>query len=138
MNFFKVSVVVFAVALFVLACNKAANTPVAGNAPSNANKPAATPTTSAPIEASGGKALFSASCKTCHQESGKGGKVTIDGKSIEPDDLTDAKMKAKSDDKLAQYITDGSPDDGMPAFGKRLKPEEIKAIVAHLRTLQGN
>ena len=73
----------------------------------------------------------------CHKENGKGGKVTVEGKSIDPDDITTDKMKAKADDKFVGYINEGFPDDGMPAFKDKLKPEEVKAIVKHLRTLQG-
>ena len=74
----------------------------------------------------------------CHKESGKGGKVTIDGKSIDPDDVTTARLKAKPDEKIYEYISDGFPDDGMPAYKDKLSPEQIKAIVSHIRTLQGS
>jgi len=51
--------------------------------------------------------------------------------------LTTAKKQAKwkdSDEKLVKKITGGGF--GMPKFGKRLKPEEIKAIAAYVRSLK--
>ena len=73
---------------------------------------------------------------TCHRDSGKGGKVTIEGKTINPDDITTAKQKAKTDEKIYSYISDGFPDDGMPAFKDKLTDAEIKSIIKHVRTLQ--
>lgn len=89
------------------------------------------------VAAISGKDLYTVNCMTCHKDSGKGGKVTVDGKTMNPDDLTSANMKAKSDEKLYAYVADGIEDEGMPAFKDRLKPDEIKAVVAHMRTLQG-
>lgn len=84
-----------------------------------------------------GKDLYTINCMTCHKDSGKGGKVTVEGRAMNPDDLTSANMKAKSDDKLYAYVADGIEEEGMPAFKDKLKPDEIKAVVAHLRELQG-
>jgi mono/diheme cytochrome c family protein len=75
---------------------------------------------------------------TCHKDSGKGGKITVEGRALNPDDITTAKMKAKPDEKFYGYIADGFPDDGMPAFKDKLKKEEIEAIIKHIRTLQGS
>ena len=106
----KVSILIFAVAIFIAACGQAATTnnniPVGGK-----------PDTPAPAEPSAtidqaefAKGLYAKNCAICHKDSGKGGKVTVDGKTIEPDDITTAKMKAKPDEKLAEYISEGFPD----------------------------
>ncbi len=97
--------------------------------------PVPTPTTQAD-EMAVGKNLYSVNCAVCHKESGKGGKVTVEGRTIEPDDITTAKMAAKSDEKLFQYIADGFPDDGMPAFKDKLTDTEMKALVKYMRSLQ--
>ena len=55
---------------------------------------------------------------------------------LDPDDITTAKMAAKSDEKLTEYIVNGFPDDGMPAFKDKMTPEQIKAVIKHVRTLQ--
>ena len=63
--------------------------------------------------------------------------MTVDGKSLNPNDLTADKMKTKSDEKLYEYVSDGSPDDGMPAFKGNLTADQIKSVVKHVRKLQG-
>lgn len=81
------------------------------------------------------KELYTTNCMNCHRDTGKGGKVTVDGKSLDPVDLTSAKMKARSDDKVASQISEGSPDDGMPAFKSKLNTDQIKSLVKYMRTL---
>jgi mono/diheme cytochrome c family protein len=75
-----------------------------------------------------GKDLFKNNCARCHGETGTGGKGP---------NLTTEKKQAKwkdSDEKLVNKITKGGF--GMPKFGKKLMPEEIKAIAAYVRTLK--
>lgn len=83
-----------------------------------------------------GKELFALHCMICHKETGKGGKVTVKGKNLNPEDLTNAKMRGKTDERLAKYITDGVPDEGMPAFIDELTEAQIKLVVGHVRSLQ--
>ena len=74
-----------------------------------------------------GKNLFKENCARCHG---------LDGKGKGPD-LTTEKKQAKwkdSDEKIVKKISKGAF--GMPAFNKKLKPEEIKAIAAYVRTLE--
>jgi len=142
MNAIKYIIVLIAVA-FAIACGQAASTPITANntAPkTNTNTTnAATPASSIPLTVSdSGKDLYAKNCMICHKENGTGGKVTIEGKSIDPPDMTTEKMKAKSDDKFVQYITEGFPDDGMPAFKGKLNEDQIKTIVKHVRELQGS
>lgn len=110
--------------------------------PTNTNKPAANAATPAPTpvvsRAPDGKELFALNCMICHKETGKGGKVTIEGKTINPDDLTAEKFKKMTDDKIIGYVTNGVEDEGMPAFKDKMTPEEIRAVVAHVRNLQAN
>ena len=105
--------------------NASANT----NTPSN-NSASASPT----VEIASGAKLYSTNCAACHRQDGTGGKVTIDGKTINPDNLTAAKLAAKPDEKYVQYISDGFPEDGMPAFKDKLNEQEIKAIIAYVRS----
>ena len=44
-------------------------------------------------------------------------------------------QKAKTDAELTKTITEGSADKKMPSYKDKLKPEEIAAVVKHLRTL---
>jgi mono/diheme cytochrome c family protein len=119
------------------AANNTAN--AVGNKPTITNDNAAPPATSPSSAATGqldGKAMYTESCQICHKDTGKGGPTTVDGKKIKPADLTSARQKKHPDDDIAKDISEGSPEDGMPAFKDKLKPEEIKAIVAYIRTLQ--
>ena len=142
MKHLKLSIMLIAAAIFVGACGQAANTPVSNNTAPKSNQTATTPT--APVnaapdaEVASGKELYALNCMICHKENGKGGKVTVEGKSIDPDDITTDKMKAKADDKFVGYINEGFPDDGMPAFKGKLTDEQIKAVVKHVRSLQGS
>ncbi len=135
----KIQAAFMAVALFCAACGAAtnSNTTASNTSTPAAATPASQPTTEV-AKALSGKDLYTVHCMTCHKDSGKGGKVTVDGKQLDPDDLTSATMKAKTDEKLYSYISDGIVDEGMPSFKNDLKPDEIKAVVAHLRELQGN
>lgn len=137
MNRVKAFVILSAAAIFAVACGQSAtNGTAGGTAPNMAASPAST-ATATPAEVASGKDLYAKNCMICHKESGKGGKVTVDGKTLEPDDLTAARLKGKSDDKIYEYISEGFPDDGMPAYKEKLSPDDIKAIVSHLRKLQG-
>ncbi|MEQ1642763.1 MAG: cytochrome c [Pyrinomonadaceae bacterium] len=141
MKVLKITLTVATAVFFSFAC--AGNTPVATDkVAGNANKPAAsTPAPSATAAVKDEMAvaadLYTVNCMTCHKDSGKGGPVTVDGKKIDPDDITTAKMAEKSDDKLKSYIADGFPDDGMPAFKDKLSDAEMVSLVKHVRKLQG-
>lgn len=141
MKFIKFALVLVFTVLFAIACGQTASTPNTTNVGltpiklANAATPA-TPSVPATIAVANGKDLYVTNCAACHKDSGKGGKVTVEGKTMEPDDITTAKMAAKTDEKLTEYVVKGFPDDGMPAFKDKLTPDEIKAVVAHVRVLQ--
>ncbi len=134
----KLSITLFALAIFIAACGQAANTTVANNSVSKTNQNTAAATPAPVADVASGKDLYAKNCMTCHKENGTGGKVTVDGKSIDPPDITTEKMKAKSDDKYYTYIAEGFPEDGMPGFKGKLTDEQIKAVIKHVRTLQGS
>jgi mono/diheme cytochrome c family protein len=80
-----------------------------------------------------GRELYTDNCVGCHKENGKGGKITIEGKSIDPDDLTAQKIKDLPDDRLYRYIHNGIEDEGMPAFKDKLSEAEIREVVRYIR-----
>jgi mono/diheme cytochrome c family protein len=102
----------------------------------NVNK--ATPGTPVPTatvdELASGKKVFETNCMICHRSDGTGGKLTVEGKSLDVDDLTSAKIKAMTDEKLIGYIMKGVPDDGMPAFQGKLSEGEMRDVVKYIRT----
>jgi mono/diheme cytochrome c family protein len=83
-----------------------------------------------------GKELYAVNCQVCHRDTGKGGKVTVEGKKLQPEDLTSDKMKKRDDAKLFDDISGGVADEGMPAFKDKLSPEQIRTIIKHIRSLQ--
>jgi cytochrome c6 len=86
-----------------------------------------------PVKAqTGGEALYKAKCAACHGADGKG--ETAVGKANKVRDLGSADVQGQSDDAIAGII--GSGKAKMPAYGKSLKPEQIKDLVAYIRTLK--
>lgn len=135
MTMLKICLILATGAFFIAACSQA-TTPKA-NAPANV-KTESTPTISRtpPDETTMAKDLYATNCMICHKDSGKGGKITLEGKTINPEDLTADKFKKATDEKLIGYLTNGIEDEGMPAFKNKLTPDEIKTIVKHVRSLQ--
>ena len=76
-------------------------------------------------------ALYRPKCAVCHGADGKGDTPT--GKTMKVRSFTDPEVAKMSDDELAGAIEKGK--DKMPAYGKSLKPDEIKAMVAYVRSL---
>ena len=138
MNVSKLSVVFLAVAAIASSCSQSP-TPNVANTTANANRPpAATPAPAAtPVsEIAVAKEIYATNCMICHKDTGKGGKITLEGKTINPDDLTAEKFKKMTDEKLIGYVTNGVEDEGMPAFKDKLTADQIKSAIGHVRTLQ--
>jgi cytochrome c553 len=77
-------------------------------------------------------------CAKCHGEDGKGD--TKMGKKAGCKDYTDPKIQAElKDDKATKAIKEGVKEGDktlMKAFGEILSDDEIKALVAHVRTFK--
>jgi cytochrome c6 len=80
----------------------------------------------------GGDALYKSKCAGCHGADGKG--QTAMGKANNIRDLGSADVQAQSDDAIAGIIGNGKGK--MPAYGKSLKPDQIKDLVTYIRTLK--
>lgn len=119
--------------LIVLACgdsNKSAN--VAVNSV-NTSLPQ-TPLPAATIdELASGRKIFSSNCANCHKENGTGGEVIIEGKKLNPENLTSAKIKGFPDEKILRYIMNGVEDEGMPSFKDKLSEGEMRDVVKFIR-----
>jgi len=84
-------------------------------------------------------ANWTANCAACHGTDGAG--HTRAGKKLGVKDLTDAQnQKSFTDDQAFKDVKDGSKDkDGrvlMRPFGDKLSDDEIKALIAYVRSLQ--
>jgi len=82
--------------------------------------------------------LWNKDCASCH---GKDGKTqTMMGKNLGMKDLTDAKVQAAlTDDQAIKDIKEGVTEDGktkMKAFADKLSDDEVKALVAHVRSFK--
>jgi mono/diheme cytochrome c family protein len=90
------------------------------------------------LRAADAKTNWTNNCAQCHGASGRGD--TKMGKMLNAADLTDSKKQASfTDAKAAAAIKDGIKQNGktaMKAFGGKLSDDEIKALVAYVRTLK--
>lgn len=77
-------------------------------------------------------AAWEANCTVCHGDDGRG--QTEEGKKKKARNLADPRWLASvSDGRLASSIKRGH--DRMPAFGRKLSDEQVKALVAQIRAL---
>jgi len=94
------------------------------------------PKTAAPVQRA-----YLSNCASCHGANGHGSwRATVF--LIRAGDLTDRKVMAQiSDDYLFGLIKNGGATigkPGMPAFGYHLTDNEIRALVAYVRTLSAS
>jgi cytochrome c6 len=81
---------------------------------------------------SGGEALYKTKCAACHGPDGKG--ETAIGKANKLRDFGSPDVQKQSDEELSGIVTAGKGK--MPAYGKSLKAEQIKDLVAFIRTFK--
>jgi cytochrome c6 len=82
-----------------------------------------------PLMAADGAALYKARCAGCHGPDGTGSAI---GKRLGVHDFHSAEVKKMSDAEMEKVIENGKGK--MPPY-KSLSPEEVKALVAHIREL---
>jgi len=78
--------------------------------------------------------MYKTQCVLCHVPDGSGSTPT--GKALKAQDLRSDVVQKKSDAELTAAITSGKGK--MPAFGKKLKPDDIAKLVAFIRALPKN
>jgi cytochrome c6 len=90
------------------------------------------------LRAADAKTNWANNCTPCHGPTGKAD--TKMGKLLNAKDLADPKVQAGfTDSQAAEAIKNGVKKGGktmMKAFGGKLSDEEIKALVAYVRTLK--
>ena len=77
-----------------------------------------------------GKTTFEANCSVCHDVDGSGD--TPIGMSLEIPDLRSDEVQKHSDEELIALVTNGK--DPMPSFKGKLTADEIKGVIAYVRT----
>ena len=80
-----------------------------------------------------GATIYKAECARCHGAEGVPAPGMRSRNGVKP--LTSEHVQAMSDEEIQQRIIRGSKNRMMPAFGGALKDEQLKAVVAHIRTL---
>src|ERR1700733_1392369 len=82
------------------------------------------------VHAQDASALFKSKCAACHGADGTGSSM---GKKMGAHDFTSDDVQKMSDAELADIITNGK--NKMPKYSS-LKPEDVKGLVAYIRTLK--
>jgi mono/diheme cytochrome c family protein len=82
--------------------------------------------------AADGAAVYKAKCASCHAADGSGSSPM--GKKMGLRDLGSADVQKQTDEQLTAIVADGKAK--MPAYGAKLSAEEIKALVAHMRSMK--
>lgn len=88
----------------------------------------------APVFASDGGALYKSKCVACHGADGSG--QTSMGKAMKIRDLRSDEVQKQTDLELTKVIAGGKGK--MPGYGKQMSEDDIKALIAHIRTLHGS
>lgn len=126
----KVAILICVSSLLLTGCGESvSNTNIA----KSVNKPNAAPTATIDELASGKKA-YETNCMICHKADGTGGTVSVEGRSMEVDDLTSEKIKAFTDEKIIGYMIKGIPSEGMPSFKDKLSEGAMRDVVKFIRS----
>ena len=82
-----------------------------------------------PVSAfAGGAETYKAKCSACHGANGEGKAA------MKTRDLGSPDVQKLTDAQLIQITADGKGK--MPAYSSKLSADEIKAVVAHIRTMK--
>jgi mono/diheme cytochrome c family protein len=131
MKTLKSGLIISAIALLFIACAQNPSVNTTGNGNGNGNN---TTINAPPADTlAEGRKLYNQNCAACHRANGTGGKIDIEGKTLDPDDLTSEKIAKFPDDKIYGYIVNGVPDEGMPSFKDKLKEAQIREVVRFIR-----
>lgn len=87
-----------------------------------------------------GRAAYATYCATCHGDAGKGDGPGAAALNPKPRDLTDRAYMVKLNDQyLSDIVSKGGVALGksplMPPWGTALKPEDIRNVIAYVRSL---
>ena len=77
--------------------------------------------------------LYASKCASCHAPDGTGSAM---GKKMGVHDFHSPEVQGQSDAQLTDVISKGK--NKMPSYEKKLKADEISALVAYIRTLAKN
>jgi cytochrome c6 len=85
-------------------------------------------TTHAKADAAAAEATYKAKCAGCHGADGKGKDA------LKTQDFASSAVQGMSDAELTTIINDGKGK--MPGYAKSLKPDQVKDLVAYIRSFK--
>ena len=87
---------------------------------------------STPDQFAGVRAIYDKECKSCHGQNGAGGPVKLeDGTKLKVPSFREGHALRHPDADYLKQITKGG--DGMPAFDKKLTPEQMNDLIKFIR-----
>jgi mono/diheme cytochrome c family protein len=111
--------------LAVMACKPQGTT-------TSSNTTAKSGASSTPDQFANARGYYAKDCQTCHGANGDGGPVKLDdGTRLKVPSLREGHALRHSDEEFVKQITKGG--DGMPAFDKKLTPDQINDVVRFIR-----
>lgn len=131
MKHLKLILIFSTIPALAIACTSTNSTLQIGN--TNVANTATTPATVAPAdELAAARATYNAACIRCHGQTGEGGITDMgDGGTLKVPSFKSGHGLGHTDAQFARQIAKGG--DGMPAFEKRLTPEQIADLVRFIR-----
>jgi cytochrome c551 len=136
MKHLKLALLISAITTFAISCASTNTTISNGNAhDANATSSpavAAHATPAASDDLASARATFKAVCAGCHRENGEGGTVEFDeGGTLKVPSFKTGHGLTHTEAQFARQIAKGG--EGMPAFEKKLTPEQINGLVRYIR-----
>jgi mono/diheme cytochrome c family protein len=87
---------------------------------------------STPDQFANARGYYAKDCQNCHGANGEGGPVKLeDGTKLKVPSLRGGHALRHSDEEFTKQITKGG--DGMPAFEKKLTPDQMKDLIRFIR-----
>ena len=87
---------------------------------------------SSPDQFATARPIYEKECKSCHGPTGAGGPVKLeDGSKLKVPSLREGRAVRHGDDEFTKQITKGG--DGMPAFDKKLTPDQMNDLIKMIR-----
>jgi cytochrome c5 len=84
--------------------------------------------------AADGAEVWKSKCANCHGEDGSGKTKMGEKLGIQP--MSSAAFQGKSDADLEKATAEGIAEKKMPAYKDKLSPDELKAVVKHMRSFK--
>jgi mono/diheme cytochrome c family protein len=137
MKHLKLALFISVITMFAVACastnDKAVSNGNSNDANTTSTPSAAKPTAAAPSDdLAAARSTYKAVCARCHQENGEGGTIEFDeGGTLKVPSFKTGHGLTHTEAQFARQIAKGG--DGMPAFEKKLTPEQINGLVRFIR-----